>query len=489
MKRDRPQLLLAMTLLLALVSGEIVYAQSPIATGWSAPDKISDLPSTVGGALVTGDSDGSIYVVWFANSEEKSGDLVDTVYFRHWNRTEWSPSVDILTAPPGGPWLRVDQLVLDAYGRLILLWRPDRQLVLSIAEPTEAGRATGWRSIPLLSNELTYQSDIAAGPDGVLHVLGIGEAQNVYYLRSEDMGENWNTVQISAGSDATQQYSWGSLALDPGNPNSLYASWTESREDQGWTVTGVYASHSVDGGATWSEPASLVSARGHGHSTIVALDGPGDDVMVFWNRAVGSVDGRYYALSDDGGETWGEPQIAYERVSGLNGPPYLFTDSLGQLHMIGAGYNALTPVGGEQIWYSRWDSSRWAEPQLINVAGKPMTGNEVFDARLVGGNRLLYTWTDAATKEIWVTSQTLPGPSVPDVRLDLPAPTPPTAVARPDDTPAPAPPTPASSPSLSLAETGRQPDSVLPPLIAGVLPAVLLVAVVIIFGVRGRSRP
>lgn len=465
----------SMTLLLA--SGVIVSAQSSVAIGWSPAVKISDMPSTVGGASAVGDSNGDIYLLWAANSEGKSEDQVDTIFYRQGNGTEWSPSVDILAGAPGGPWLRVDQLVLDAYGRLALLWHQDRNLVLSIADPSEAGSASSWRSLPLLQSELTYQSDLVAGPDGALHVLVVGQGQNVYYLRSVDAGETWSTVQVSAGSDPVRQYSWASFAL--GDSGSLYATWTEAREDNNWNVTGVYFSRSTDAGNTWSEPAPLVSARGHGHSSVIALDNPKHGVMVFWNRAVGSVDGRYYALSSDGGKTWSEPQVAYERVSGLTRPPYLFVDSLGQLHMIGAGYDALTSVGGEQIWYSRWESSRWSDPMLINVAGMPMTGNEVFDARLVGGNRLLYTWTDAATKDIWFTSQTLPGPSLQETRLELPTP----AAAIPTTGPAtsvitPTEPTPTRT---ALAGSSPGPTSSLMPLIAGAVPAVLLVVVVFLF--------
>lgn len=476
-----------MSVILALVSTSVtVYAQAPIASAWSTPDQISDLSSTVGGSLVTGDSAGNIYVVWCANSEDKGEDQVDTFYFRQWDGTAWSRSVDIVAARPGEPLLEYHQLILDAYGRLVLLWGQGRDLFVGIVKPSEAGRASAWRSIPILSGEQIFKSDLVADADGILHVLAVGEGQNTYYLRSEDGGKTWETTQINVGGDPTRQFSWASLAIDPSNSDLLYASWTESREDNKWSVTGVYASRSIDGGDSWSEPTAVVSAAGHGISTIAAIaDG---SIMIFWNRAVGSVDGRYYAVSIDQGNTWGQPQVAYERVSGLTRSPYLFTDSLGQLHMIGAGYDALTNVGGEQIWYSHWVSSRWMEPMLINVAGRPMTGNEVFDAQLVGGNRLLYTWTDAATKEIWFTSQTLPGPSIPETRLDLPTPPAPALSAQasaeaPIATPEPTP------TRAALNSTNPRSTTPLHPLVAGVVPAAFIVALVVIAGARRRRKP
>jgi hypothetical protein len=461
-----------------------VCAQGPVATAWSVPNRISDLSSTVGGSLVTGDSVGNVYVVWFGNSEGKGQDQVNTVYYRHWDGTQWSPSIDILAGAPGGPWLRVDRLVLDAYGRLLLLWHQDRNLVLSVADPSEAERASNWRSVPLVRFELMYGSDLIAGSDGVLHVLAAGQGQDVYYLRSVDGGRTWSTSRVSSGSDPARQYSLASLAQD--GSGSLYATWTEFGEDNNWSVTGVYFSRSKDNGRTWSEPEALVRAPGHGYSTVVALGDSTHSVMVFWNRAVGSVDGRYYALSHDDGETWDEPQVAYQRVSGLTRPPYLFVDSLGQLHMIGAGYDALTSVGGEQIWYSGWDSSRWTAPELINVAGTPMTGNEVFDARLVGGNRLLYTWTDAATKDIWFTNQNLPGPSLPEIRLELPTPVAATPVAQASVATITATSEPGPSPT-GLALYAPQQTTWTNPLVAGVVPAALLVAAVIVLTVRRRS--
>lgn len=478
----RKSLPLTAAIIVLLTMTSFAVAQENPAANWSEPTAISDLPSTVGGALVTGDGADQVYVVWFANSEGKGQDLVDTVYFRQWGGERWSPSVDILAVPPDTPSIRVDGFELDPFGRLVLLWHRDRVLNVSIANPAEAGSAKGWRTTPVLDGQLIYQSSLVSGPDGALHVLAVGEQQNIYYIRSRDAGKSWDVATVSAGADPDRQYSWGSLALD--QDGTLYASWTENRAQDNWDVGGIYVTQSTDGGTTWSQPRALVSTRGHGHSSLTTdADGA---VMVLWNHAVGSVDGRYYARSTNHGTTWQTPRVAYEGVSGLNRPAVLFTDSLGQLHMIGAGYGN----GSENIWYSSWDTGAWGVPEPITVTGRSMVGNEVFDARLVNGNHLLYVWTDASTKDIWFTSQKLPGPRIAMTVISRPSAAP-VATSQPlvnIESTAIASPTPLR-PSATVVSVPPEPvqDSTLRSMLIGMAAAALLVgAVVLVRALRSR---
>ena len=49
-----------------------------------------------------------------------------------------------------------------------------------------------------------------------------------------------------------------------------------------------------------------------------------------WNGRAGTIGGRFYAWSDDGGKSWSSMGRRSEYMGGLNGRPSLLTDSLGR---------------------------------------------------------------------------------------------------------------------------------------------------------------
>jgi hypothetical protein len=88
---------------------------------------------------------------------------------------------------------------------------------------------------------------LAQSPDGKrLHALvwtGLVGQQGLYYVASKDAGASWSEARRLGGEDAVD----GDIALAP--DGTLQAVW-----DNGATILGAGSS---DGGASWSEPATI----------------------------------------------------------------------------------------------------------------------------------------------------------------------------------------------------------------------------------------
>lgn len=440
---------------------------------WSQPYKISDRPGSAGGAAITGDSHGNVYVIWAGYSDGKRGSSrpPDVGYFRHWDGQQWSASTDVVAAPPGSSSWAIDSFIIDAYGRLAMVWHADRQLFFSTAQPSDAGRAIAWQHTTLMQGEIVWGGELESGPDDRLHVITAGEGQNVYYLQSSDAGQSWQAAaRVASGSDSSRQAGYARLAA--GNDGALHATWTEHYGLNNWTPSAVLYARSSDGGVSWTEPIQIVEGVGNGQSNITVSGG--GQVLVFWDRSVGSKDGRYYAVSTDNGQSWGRPVVAFDGViSGFSGMADLWWDSRGRLHLLNGGQGP----EGNQIWESQWQGEDWGSPAPVSIQGQ-LLNSEVFGSALVGGNRILLAWVDYDTKEVWFTSKGLATPLHADRPLSLPTHEP-TRTSPPQRTPTVTPTRlpldGAGTPAVGLASAASW-----IPMAAAALPVLLLVVAVVV---------
>lgn len=424
----------AAALALAFLFGRMarpIHAQAP-ANLWREPTLIAANTGSQWAAQVAGDAAGHIYVLWpgySAFAQPNAGE--DVFYFRAWDGVGWSEAVDVLAVPQGVRML-LDRFVIDRFGRLLVLWHTGSELFLSSAMPDEAQSAAGWQTIRLRAGELVWGADVALGADGSIHVIFAGEGQDIAYLQSTDLGATWSEpAAVNLGDDPLLQGQYPTLAL--GSDGVLHASWTLHDGRHNWAGSHVFYSRSVDQGDSWSEPFALVERVGHGVSGVTA-DGQGR-VWVFWDRSVGSEDGRYYAYSEDNGLTWRTPLVAYYNISGMSGLPRFIWDGSGRLRLFSSGQG---PQGTE-IWQSVWQGDGWGRQVPLLVQGKG-TGSEVFFVALAGGDTLLAVWTDYYTDDIWLTSQRIAAQATADGWLPTPTPPPtPTALPEPTFAPTPAP--------------------------------------------------
>jgi hypothetical protein len=90
---------------------------------------------------------------------------------------------------------------------------------------------------------------------------------NTGVYRTSDGGVTWTNVTAAASLDSS--YPWSDVALDPANPNIVYAAHGDPLDTN--SLNGVY--RSVDGGATWSLMNGLPHGSGIGRIALAAGSG------------------------------------------------------------------------------------------------------------------------------------------------------------------------------------------------------------------------
>jgi hypothetical protein len=133
----------------------------------------------------------------------------------------------------------------------------------------------------------------------VLYFVHVGRRINqkaVYFSNSKDRGRNWSP--LIAIDDV------GGSARDPkitSRSEDLYVVWeedSEKRKSGGVRQTGIYFSHSLDGGKSWSGSNRI--RRGEGPEITIGADG------ILYLTSVGGDLGNiiYLSFSRDSGNSW-----------------------------------------------------------------------------------------------------------------------------------------------------------------------------------------
>ena len=281
-----------------------------------------------------------------------------------------------------------------------------RDPVLAISAATSADGGATWHEAepPGLSpcTGTSYNSygdqDLAAGADDRLYLVSVQgdftpEGQPLvlgeeYWMNSavtvstsEDFGRTWSQPGVVSPLGEYQHTTL--VATDPVQPGVAHVAWhvhrnpsqpegTESHLDDG----AVYMASTADGGASWSEPETVMAARGgldllhfdDGELLAVTLAGedPATAAMVFSRR------------SEDG---WSEPAALplqsntsafmhpeNEMVLAIDMPVSLGPD--GSLHQVASTYDPAANRGRVSVATSRDRGGSWSAPATVaDVAG------------------------------------------------------------------------------------------------------------------------
>ena len=415
----------------------------------------------------------------------------DTLFYARWDGEVWSWPVDVLVSPRGSAAWYPD-LAVTPDGTLHAVWNSagaPGELMYSHAPACCADDPRNWSPPVSLGMPVLDAPALAADDQGRLHAaFASSETGNIVYRRSDDGGATWPVwVNILGEMYQADEYAiYPRLAVDA--RGRVHIVWTVLP----WPGRLVMYARSDDGGDTWSEP-QVIDSVYYGHYASAAT-GPGwgpilidvetfgeDEVHLMWDGAP-TVE-RNHVWSSDGGETWSGPNLLFPETTGVgrSGWNDMVIDSTGTLHVVSLG----GPL------YDTWPGGDPSRSTLI-AQGRETEGAELMRIALSLGNQLHVVWHDKGTGQpypVWyVAGEMVEVPAVTAQPWPTVMPTPALAAA---PTVVPSPITESVKPTVRVQtdlDNDNLPDSRTSPnpaeaILIGLIPALLIVGLAFVVSI------
>lgn len=348
---------------------------------WGEPELLtirSEKPERITNFHTAHDLAGNIHAVW-AQSPVTPGDASGlTIEYARWNGVRWTAPESVISSVGGMP-LQVS-VDVDSLDRLLLSWVDgyNGDLVFSWANLERANLASEWEDasgLPAASRLITESDMIVDGSGRIINVaaISINENRGIYMTQSTNGGQDWSdpVLVFNAVTEGWERIERPRLSL--GADGALHLVFVRGTVRDGQPV-GLYYSHSLDGGATWS--AAQILSEGEVHWLDVVSYGA-STVHVVWQEFDGLVFANVSQVSNDGGLTWGK-QHSVTGVTDLPTQVSLASDGRGLLHfvqLVGNVNNDTLSQKGLVLQDWKWDGLNWT-PELtkdIVVKGQGIT--------------------------------------------------------------------------------------------------------------------
>jgi len=325
----------------------------------------------------------------------------NAIAYTRWDGHRWTQPVDVVSVPDealaGFP-----EVALDANDNLHLVWIGQSTVYYSRAPAHEAASTHAWSSpVAVAQGNLprTHPVDVAVDHNAVIHVVLAdnsfeGAARST---RSLDGGTSWQPLQdISAHSDPLETgVARVQLVVDA--LDRLHATWqTNQAEGYGQAV---YYARSLDGGQTWDTPQRF-GYRDPGEIFVeyLTLTSRGDNELhSFYVDGTGI--GRWHRISTDGGETWSAAQHVITDMEGVNGYMAPVVDGAGRLHLI---INMRTRAGqAVGVYHATWLDGNWSAVRAVDDSSPAAPSAHAAAATIRLGNEIHVAYVQLAGGEIW----------------------------------------------------------------------------------------
>ena len=485
--------------ILLLLFVNISQPKAQTAYFWSEQKRIPDYPDfTQEPPFMIADQNNTVHAFNAQPLHADEEDSPKAIFYRQWTREGgWTNPNDIIYDTEGGS-LDILSVTSDPSGMVYLIFQQGFfNIYFTSADLANAGNSPSWSLPVLIAAQATHVgigfggvAAISADNIGNLVVIYSGSefGKGLYSVTSSDQGNNWsNPYPVYLTGDETIVITDPALYL--GQAGNFHAVWTTYLDD-GSAGAGFYSR--LDPNAkVWSEPTAL-DIPGIRTPDIIEYDGK---LIVSYYHA--NVNGNWWRLSTDGGNSWSLPSQVSSAHVGTNGRVSFVVDSKNNLYaFFGERINDLN----HGMWQCLWTGYSWTAPEPV-VKGpqvRDAIGGDGFDPRAAraivsNGNLILVTWTTdgfAGENGVWYSYKQVDAPELPAVALEEP-----TTIAQSNPT------VPAESTTSQLpiatathvlnisGESPRFAPNPQLPIIIGIVPVLLiLLGTILIYYVR-QSRP
>jgi len=318
---------------------------------WSQPERVSTAMA-VGRAALVSDADSHFYAMW---SERRAG-RPPVLQCTRFDGSRWSSPATVLFSDAGA----LEPSLAVAGDRLHAVWRDDAGTAIyhSAAFVRDAYSAGAWDdpvALPLPAEAQSLVSPrITADALGNLHAVyavPFNEGRGVYYTWSTDGGATWSPPKtvFSARDAGWPQVAAPAIAVD--TDGTIFVAWERAVPTALDASQGVALAFSTDEGQTWAQPES--PREGAFAQPLLVLSKPG---AIHWLWRDSSSDIWWHAFSSDGGRSWGEPG-EIRGTHGLVGSIGLVSNANGWLQLIGVGETVNGPCLLSIVWDD--DTGQW----------------------------------------------------------------------------------------------------------------------------------
>jgi len=455
---------------------------------WSEPIELSNPAVQAWAPAIASDMAGNVHVMWSQTmTEDPPPGEGDTLFYARWDGEQWSSPTDVLVSPQGAA-TEFPDLAVTPDGTLHAVWGTGgitSKLMYARAPACCANDARNWSQPVSLGMPVNLTTALVADEQGRLHIAFASlETGNIVYRRSDDGGITWPVwVEIPGGMHQNDEFTaYPRLAVD--GRGRVHAVWTV----RPWPGRLVMYARSDDGGETWNEPQMIDSAdrmdyeEGYGPILIDVETHGDDEVHLIWDGAP-TVE-RNHIWSSDGGDTWSAPSLLIPEITdaGRSGWNDMVVDSAATLHAVAL----------KQPWHASWSGGIWS--RSTDIGTEKTRCAEWMRITLSLGNRLHVVWVDRCTQPnpVWYVQGQMSAPAVAAQALPTVMPTPTWAAP----TVAPSPITESVPPLVrvqsDLDNSGLPHNKTLPnpaeALLIGLIPALLIVGMVCVVSIwRARQ--
>ena len=265
-------------------------------------------------------------------------------------RRQDAAPVNVSRSPQTFSWLPRMARAPDAPERLFMIWQEiifsggshggdilfarsgDRGATFSA--PVNLSRSVGGDGKGRINRDIWHNGsfDLAAGPDGIVHVVWTEYDGPLWHSRSLDSGRSFSAPRrIDRGSDARPARA-PSLALDAAG--TLHVAWT-SGEDDGADIE---VARSTDGGQTFSAPLTIAPSDRYADAPRLAA-GPDGLLHLVYAYSDSGPFARFtlrYTRSRDGGRSFETPRDIFSPLpAGIDSVryPVIAIDGAGRLYV------------------------------------------------------------------------------------------------------------------------------------------------------------
>jgi hypothetical protein len=251
---------------------------------WGNPVEVSLAGSEFGGPILVGGQDETMHAFWSQpRGFNPTNEPVAGIFYSRWNGESWSRSAPVLNSPEGST--SQPFVILDQDNHLLAVWAgiEPNLIYFSKASSSQATRASDWTypeplPVPVPVAGSPHILAVAGSQLYVTYSVPLNEGRGIYLVTSGDSGNTWaRPLQIFDAAGA----GWDRVDnpfLTRGEDGSLHILFTRYSLPGGKGPFELYYSRSDDGGQTWSQPDAL------------------DENPVHWSRIVSGSDGVLHRL-------------------------------------------------------------------------------------------------------------------------------------------------------------------------------------------------